>query len=616
MARILVVEDERVVAWNIQEILQIFDHSVVANVACAETAVQIAGEVHPDLVLMDIRLHGRMDGIAAAQTIWTQFQIPVVYLTAHADDQTIKQAMVTAPFGYLLKPFSRMELQVTIETALRRHQVERELSNVQKWLKPTLSSIQDATITTDCLGRITFMNAIAETLTGCPLSEALGQCVTQIFRLNDSSTSNAIANPILTAIQTQTRISLPDACTLTLRDGSERPVSLSASPITDDKGHMIGGVLVVQDASHRQQTIDSLRQEAAQERLMVEMTHQIQRSLDLNDILSTTVAEVRHLFQTDRVLIYRFDDHNKGTVIAESVGESWLSLLGKEIVDDCVRLDSCILAYTQGHIQAIADVKTASVAPCYANLLSQLQVRANLVVPILQGEQVWGLIAVQHCSAPYLWQPSQIDLLKQLSQSVAIAIQHSQLYQDLQASNQELQRLALMDSLTQVANRRCFDAYLEQEWHRLKREQVPLSLLLCDIDYFKNYNDYYGHQAGDMCLQQIALAIAQTAKRPADFVARYGGEEFAIILPNTDIEGAVCMAKQIRGAIAQLAISHASSIVSQQVTISLGISSTVPSIQHTPQTLFANADQALYKAKTQGRNLYCVMPLVEVSAEC
>ncbi|MBD2461007.1 diguanylate cyclase [Oscillatoria sp. FACHB-1407] len=606
MARILVVEDERVVAWNIQEILQLFDHTVVANVASALEAIQIVGETQPDLVLMDIRLRGAMDGIEAAKAIWDQFKIPVVYLTAHADDQTLKQALVAAPFGYLLKPFNRLELQVTIETALRRHQVERELAIAQYWLKTTLSSIGDATITTDRMGRITFMNSTAEALTGWQIGEVLGQSATQILQFKNGVTDEAIANPLFAAMQTQTRVLLFDNCVLLRRDGSEHLVCASASPIVDEEGSTIGSVLVLQDASHRTEALESRRQEAGQERLMIEMTQQIRRSLDLNDTLNTAVAEIRRLFQTDRVLIYRFDDHYKGTVIAESVGEGWMSLAGQVIVDECVRLDRCIHAYIQGHIQNIPDIQRAALAPCYVELLVQLQVRANLVVPIVQGDQVWGLIAVQHCSAPRQWLRSQVDVLKQLSQHVAIAIQQSEQYQTLQTTNQELQRLAMMDSLTQVANRRYFDAYLQQEWHRLKRDQVAISLLLCDIDYFKNYNDYYGHQAGDICLQQIALAIAQTAKRPADFVARYGGEEFAIVLPNTAIEGAIYMAEQIQQAIAQLAIPHAASGISSYVTISLGICSTIPTLQQTPQRLIAAADQALYRAKTNGRNLYYV----------
>lgn len=170
----------------------------------------------------------------------------------------------------------------------------------------------------------------------------------------------------------------------------------------------------------------------------------------------------------------------------------------------------------------------------------------------------------------------------------------------------ELQRLANLDSLTQIANRRRFDEYLNREWRRMLREQDPLSLILCDIDYFKRYNDCYGHQAGDDCLRQIAQAIACTLNRPGDLVARYGGEEFAIILPNTPVLGAVQIAEFVLASIAQLKIPHAQSEVSTHVTVSLGISSQIPQANFQPHTLITAADRALYTAKTVGRDRYSI----------
>ncbi|MGV0023501.1 diguanylate cyclase domain-containing protein [Phormidesmis priestleyi] len=173
-------------------------------------------------------------------------------------------------------------------------------------------------------------------------------------------------------------------------------------------------------------------------------------------------------------------------------------------------------------------------------------------------------------------------------------------------ANSDLQRLASIDGLTQVANRRSFDQHLHHEWQRLLREQAPLSLILCDVDYFKLFNDHYGHLAGDACLYQVAQAIDQVIRRPADEVARYGGEEFAVILPNTDVAGAVFVAEQIQVAIAQLAMPHAQSIVNPYVTLSLGITSLTPIVEKLPQNLIAAADVALYTAKSQGRDRWRV----------
>lgn len=172
----------------------------------------------------------------------------------------------------------------------------------------------------------------------------------------------------------------------------------------------------------------------------------------------------------------------------------------------------------------------------------------------------------------------------------------------LHKANQELERLAFMDGLTQVANRRHFDDCLHQEWWRLRRLQMPLSLILCDVDFFKQYNDTYGHQTGDRCLQQVALTLQRSVKRPADIVARYGGEEFAIILPNTPPAGALHVAQRIQTAIQDLKLPHSSSQVSAQVSLSLGVASIIPRPGSSAAQLVAMADRALYHAKTQGRN--------------
>ena len=168
--------------------------------------------------------------------------------------------------------------------------------------------------------------------------------------------------------------------------------------------------------------------------------------------------------------------------------------------------------------------------------------------------------------------------------------------------NQQLQILATKDSLTQLANRHVFDRFLSQEWRRMCREKQPLGLILCDVDYFKRYNDCFGHQTGDRCLQQVARAISAVVKRPADLVARYGGEEFAVILPNTSARGVICVAEKIRQQVESLQIDHPESSATNYVTLSLGGVSAVPTPETDPQALIQISDDALYEAKQKGRN--------------
>jgi diguanylate cyclase (GGDEF)-like protein len=172
----------------------------------------------------------------------------------------------------------------------------------------------------------------------------------------------------------------------------------------------------------------------------------------------------------------------------------------------------------------------------------------------------------------------------------------------LERANRKLERLATLDGLTKIPNRRQFNLYLRQEWKRLTREQVPISIILCDIDYFKNYNDVYGHVAGDKCLRRVAQGIRRSVNRPADLVARYGGEEFAVVMSNTDIEGAIMVAEEIKKGIDALRIPHARSDVGQYVSLSMGVDSTVPQRSEEPEGFINSVDQFLYQAKDCGRN--------------
>ncbi|MGF1479694.1 MAG: diguanylate cyclase domain-containing protein [Cyanophyceae cyanobacterium] len=180
----------------------------------------------------------------------------------------------------------------------------------------------------------------------------------------------------------------------------------------------------------------------------------------------------------------------------------------------------------------------------------------------------------------------------------------------LEAANQQLKQFAFIDGLTQVGNRRYFDDCLLREWKRLAREQSPLSLILWDVDYFKVYNDTYGHPAGDECLKVVASVIDTTMRRPADEAARFGGEEFAAILPNTPVEGARHVAELVQERLRTTALPHAGSPVGEFVTLSAGVAGFVPLPDQSPEILIAAADQALYQAKHKGRNrVFCQLPV-------
>lgn len=176
--------------------------------------------------------------------------------------------------------------------------------------------------------------------------------------------------------------------------------------------------------------------------------------------------------------------------------------------------------------------------------------------------------------------------------------------QQLLIANQKLEQIANIDGLTGVYNRRYFNDLLSKEWYRLCREKQPLSMIMVDIDCFKEYNDTYGHLQGDEVLKAIASTLKSSLQRSSDFVARYGGEEFVILLPNTDLQGSITICENISLKIMELAIPHRGSSASNSITISMGVHCLIPSAKINPYTLIDKSDDALYLAKKEGRNCF------------
>lgn len=513
----------------------------------------------------------------------------------------------------------------------------------------------------------------------------------------------------------------------------------------------------------RKATEDALDEQYKQEVLLAEITQRIRQSLNLEAIFQISAQELRQSMNADRIGIFKFDPDSNccdGEFISESVIAGFDSVIALKIHAHCFG-NQYASYYKEGRIQVINNINEAGLTDCHQDILQRFQVVSNLVVPIIQLENLWGLLCIHQCSAPRHWQDSEINFARRIATQLEIAIKQASLFElleqellerekeadarkillaELQESEsryrsvitsmsegivlqqadgqitacnesaekilglsadqmrgfksvdferstiredgsiflsedhpamvtlrtgqpqtnvimgickenrptrwisinsqplchpeqtspyavvasfaditeqklaQELLKMeaeldhvrSLTDGLTQVANRRCFDDRLQTEWQRSVREKQSLSLIFLDIDYFKLYNDCYGHQAGDACLIQVAQTAASQLKRPADLFARYGGEEFVVILPNTNMEGAIAVVELIQHAIHDLKIPHDASKVNPNMTISLGIASIIPTQEQSLEDLIAIADKNLYQAKEQGRDrFYC-----------
>ena len=366
----------------------------------------------------------------------------------------------------------------------------------------------------------------------------------------------------------------------------------------DKSGRVVHLFGIVQDISDRKLVEESLRIQSQRERTLNEVIRAIRQSLELSEIFATAVREIGELLQVQRVDIVQYlPKLHQWIYVAEYLQDNSAPNYLKRTLPD--RNNASVQQLRHQEMVFIDDLDTIddsidrSLDPNHSSWL---------LVPLKLDSRLWGCLSLARDRPCPLWQDADVRLAQTVADQLAIAIQQSELYSRVQHANQELERLATLDGLTQVANRRRFDDYLEREWRRLARERSPLALIMSDVDFFKCYNDTYEHQAGDECLKQVAATLNQAIQRAADLVARYGGEEFAAILPNTDLDGAYHIAETVRAQVEALQLEHRHSEVSAFVTLSLGVASQIPDPNGSPASLIRLADQALYRAKQQGRN--------------
>ncbi|MFI5211754.1 MAG: PAS domain S-box protein, partial [Ignavibacteria bacterium] len=258
--RIMVVEDEGIIAQDIKNCLEGLGYSVPDVVFTGREAIKRAEELRPDLVLMDIVLKGDIDGIETASEIRKKYNIPIVYLTAYEDDRTLKRAKLTEPLGYILKPFEERYLRSSIEMALYKHQMETRLKESERWLGTILKSVGDGVIVSDENSLIRFMNPTAEKLTGWELHEIIGREISSVLVLLDEDTHKIIPNPINKVLAEDIVIGRSNHTILIARDGREILIDHSSSPLRDDKGRITGAVLIIQDITERKIAETALRE--------------------------------------------------------------------------------------------------------------------------------------------------------------------------------------------------------------------------------------------------------------------------------------------------------------------------------------------------------------------
>ncbi|MDH7511441.1 MAG: response regulator [Clostridiales bacterium] len=257
--RILIVEDEGLVARDVENMARSVGYKVCGIANTADEAVDMAGRFRPDLVLMDVVIKGTLDGIAAAEKIWESFHVPVIYVTAYADESTIERATITEPFGYILKPFDERELKIAVEMAFYKSRMAMKLREREEWLSAVLKSIGDGVIATSKEGLITFMNPLAEKLTGWSYDEALRRPLGEVFKAVEfAGGAKAASEPALEP--TDRHVRMHSERILCAKGGQTFPIEETVMPLNASQGNLSGHVLIFRDISARKQAEQALKE--------------------------------------------------------------------------------------------------------------------------------------------------------------------------------------------------------------------------------------------------------------------------------------------------------------------------------------------------------------------
>lgn len=485
---LLVVEDETVVAMDLEAQLRAMDYLVCGRADNGEQAFDLAYTARPDLVLMDIVLHGGSDGIATAERIRDELQIPVLFLTAFSDDRTVRRAAAAMPYGYLTKPFQARELRAGIEIALRKAEVERTQRNNERWLVAVLHGVGDAVIATDVEGKVGLANPAALSLLGI---EALsGRSASDVVHLeNGAGTALALSQ--------HDCIARSGAAILLTPDGGRVPVDFSAGPICDEHDHPVGLTLVLHDERERV---------AAAQRL-ARSEQRFRSAFDNAPLGLALVDQDNRYVRVNRALCRLLGASAEQLVGApqDGYGDSGDNAIEREFQQDLASGRSDAVQYERHY-------------------------RSR------DGRNVWALVsstllATDHEPRHFLIQVNDVT--------------------DRKRAEEELAHLAHHDALTGVANRAMLNEQVERELAVARRRGRRLAVVFIDLDYFKHINDSYGHETGDQVLKELAARLTSSV-RAIDIVGRMGGDEFVVVLSEvSDARDVLALTDKLRLACAR-----------------------------------------------------------------
>ena len=668
--KVLIVEDENPVAESIRIQLEQLSYEVVGIVDNSEEAIQLVAKLHPDFVLMDIILKGDMDGIQTAEAIRSQFKIPVIYLTAHTNQDFLDRAKLTEPLAYIVKPCSERDLYAALTVASYKAESERQKHD-KNMLDATLVSLSDALIAWNLDGKIIRVNRALLSLLGTTEQALLGSDILHSLKFTHADTANPMTESLI--YYTEKSGLLKDVYSLILHcaDMRQVPVRVSGNRIFDEHYQTLGYVLLIRDDTERKQQEQVIRDSEERFRQLVDHLESVfclsdtqsdkviylSRAFEqifavkTQDVSTKSSLFLNHVYPDDhekvQSLLSSSCDQNGGELtfrINRSDGDMrWVHArcypVKNPATDNAYRT-ACIIEdvterkgaesrltqnakifenTNEGILITDADQKIVSVNNAFTNITGYTLDDVHGMTPrILNSgyhntdfyEQMWQTIIRDGC-----WQGENHNRRKNgdiYPQWMTISTIHDDdgnivnyfaIFSDISVikkSQDELNYLAHHDHLTGFANRLLFNARLDHALKQADREKEKIAVLLMDLDRFKNINDSFGHEVGDMLLKKVAERLS-ACLREEDTRARLGGDEFIFILEGIkETKNLLWIAQKIQTIFAEPFLLANREIM---MTCSMGIS-IYPDDAQNVETLVKHADMAMYKAKQQGKNRY------------
>ena len=441
-AKVLIVDDDHVLASGMKNLIENQGFTVVGLAHSGEKAVSLAVEMHPDVILMDIRLGGDVDGIEAVKQIQGQLDIPIIYVTGTAQEDTLRRSKETGPFGYLFKPFDERHLYMTIETTLYRHEIEKKIRENEQWLNTILNSIEDGVIAVDDRGLITNTNPVAEAVIGWNHLQAIGKPLSEVFTIVETSTRTPV-DLLRPRLQREDMDLAKDSQLLLItKGGNSIPIEAAPAPILDQQGRIQGWVVAFRDITERKRVEKELQTHTSTSEALLRVASRLNTQLDLNNVLATVCEEAGKSLNVPFSAVILYDKEKDAYELAATYSrENSYEQYGKMFEPFLRDFYKELLAGPKETLFILPDLQNLGNFP-HADLFTQANFRSIAIVAMYQSDNIVGTLNVVTVGEVRHFTTDELFLLKGLADQAVVAILNARLFEQVKSGRERMKLLS------------------------------------------------------------------------------------------------------------------------------------------------------------------------------